>query len=190
MCAARRAQPLACARGPLEPARQLRTRRRAPRTLTPLLARRSGPGSSCPAGCPVEDRRPASGLPRSRAGAPSPAENVLLSDELRERLRRIRSASGATSGSRCSGCDEKRSLIAGEVCRRTQWHRTQEDFSEPILPGKGASDYERTSARRAAPHCRRPPRSRPIRTSCCSRRSTRRRALAQVRHRGGRPRNG
>src|SRR5712691_1267593 len=57
---------------------------------------------------------------------------------------RIRSASGATSGSRCSAASEKRSLIAGEVCSAGPvTTETQEDFSEPILPGKGASDYER-----------------------------------------------
>src|SRR5205807_6501930 len=56
----------------------------------------------------------------------------------------MRSASGATSGSRCSAAAEKRSLIAGKYApRRRVATETHEDFSEPILPGKGASDYER-----------------------------------------------
>src|SRR3954467_6029384 len=56
----------------------------------------------------------------------------------------MRRASGATSGSLCSAASEKRSLIAGEVCSRSALAtETHEDFSEPILPGPGASDYER-----------------------------------------------
>ena len=56
----------------------------------------------------------------------------------------MRSASGATSGRRCFAASEKRSLIAGEVCSDAPLAtETHEDFSEPILPGKGASDYER-----------------------------------------------
>src|SRR3954452_1969362 len=56
----------------------------------------------------------------------------------------MRRASGATSGSLCSAASEKRSLIAGEVCSRSALAtETHEDFSEPILPGTGASDYER-----------------------------------------------
>src|SRR3954447_8757907 len=57
---------------------------------------------------------------------------------------RIRSASGATAGNRCSAASEKRSLIAGKYAPQGPVAtETHEDFSEPILPGKGASDYER-----------------------------------------------
>src|SRR6266536_1189724 len=56
---------------------------------------------------------------------------------------RIRRASGATSGSRAEAASEKRSPISPEVCSAPVATETHEDFSEPILPGKGASDYER-----------------------------------------------
>src|SRR5436305_11019301 len=55
---------------------------------------------------------------------------------------RIRSASGATSGRRADAASEKRSPTA-EVCSAPVATETHEDFAEPILPGKGASDYER-----------------------------------------------
>src|SRR3954447_15691136 len=57
---------------------------------------------------------------------------------------RIRSASGATAGNRCSAASEKRSLIAGKYAPQGPVAtETHEDYSEAILPGKGASDYER-----------------------------------------------
>jgi len=55
---------------------------------------------------------------------------------------RIRSASGATSGRRADAASEKRSPTV-EVCSAPVATETHEDFAEPILPGKGASDYER-----------------------------------------------
>src|SRR2546421_7044861 len=55
---------------------------------------------------------------------------------------RIRSASGATAGRRSEAASEKRSPTA-EVCSAPVATETHEDFAEPILPGKGASDYER-----------------------------------------------
>src|SRR5712691_9072248 len=57
----------------------------------------------------------------------------------------MRSARGATSGRRCLAASEKRSLIPAVSMLSTVplATETHEDFSEPILPGKGASDYER-----------------------------------------------
>src|SRR5437588_8907575 len=55
---------------------------------------------------------------------------------------RIRNASGATSGRRVEAASEKRSPTT-EVCSASVATETHEDFAEPILPGKGASDYER-----------------------------------------------
>src|SRR5437868_10512328 len=55
---------------------------------------------------------------------------------------RMRSASGATSGRRADAASEKRSPTA-EVCSAPVTTETHEDFAEPILPGRGASDYER-----------------------------------------------
>src|SRR5207248_11662668 len=54
----------------------------------------------------------------------------------------MRSASGATSGRRADAASEKRSPTA-EVCSAPVTTETHEDFTEPILPGRGASDYER-----------------------------------------------
>src|SRR6266540_4305444 len=58
---------------------------------------------------------------------------------------RIRRASGATSGSRAEAASEKRSPISPEVCSAPVATETHEDFSEPVLPGAGASDFERAA---------------------------------------------
>src|SRR5919106_3410443 len=64
------------------------------------------------------------------------------------RLRgRSRSASGATDGSRSCAASEKRSATRPKYAPSvTEGHgsgHAVEDYSQPVLPGRGESDYER-----------------------------------------------
>src|ERR671939_897046 len=54
----------------------------------------------------------------------------------------MRCGSGAISATRSRAASEKRSDTT-KVCSGQMATETHEDFSEPILPGEGASDYER-----------------------------------------------
>src|SRR6266566_6486535 len=56
---------------------------------------------------------------------------------------RTRSASGATVAVRSCAASEKRSLMAARSMLRGMASEVEEDFSQPVLPGKGTSDYER-----------------------------------------------
>src|SRR5256885_1148540 len=56
---------------------------------------------------------------------------------------RTRSASGATVTVRSRAASEKRSLIVARSMLRHMASEVEEDYSQPVLPGPGASDYER-----------------------------------------------
>src|SRR6266480_3339108 len=55
----------------------------------------------------------------------------------------MRCANGAFVAVRSFAASEKRSLIRSEVCSGVMASDVEEDFSEPVLPGAGQSDYER-----------------------------------------------
>ena len=82
-------------RGRRPPARK---RPRSPRTPRRSARPRCGRSSSCPCRAARRGSSTAAGPARSRAEARSPPEDVLLADELVERARRSRTASGAFSG--------------------------------------------------------------------------------------------
>ena len=104
------------------------------------------------AGRAVEDHRRDPVLRDRESQRRALAEHVLLADELVERRGRMRSASGATSGSRSWAASEKRSLMP-EVCcavatpmrrgRPATARATGRGFRSRSCPGRARSDYER-----------------------------------------------
>ena len=138
-----RAEPLAGARDHLA---HLRDRRRHGRELLERRAGRVGDDAGerrlAAARRAVEDHRADAVLLDREPERRARAEDVLLADELVEVFGRSRVASGATCGMRSRAASEKRSLTARSMLRPGSVTEV-EDFSEPILPGTAASDYER-----------------------------------------------
>ena len=91
-------------------------------------------------GRPVEDRRPHAVLLDREPQRRALAEDVPLARRSRRASRgRSRCASGATSEARSLRGVGEEVAHAGSMLRRV----AVEDFSQPVLPGEGASDYER-----------------------------------------------
>src|SRR5262245_21101840 len=78
----------------------------------------------------------------SRSAEPSPSTCSCPTNSSSE-AGRTRKASGATVDARSRAASEKRSLMGARSMLSHMASGVEEDYSQPILPGKGASDYER-----------------------------------------------